>query len=128
MSSTFNKRIMLVSGHDKSHISTTNFLKLAYEGKKIEEKKFYCSSASTEHIKLSQKRTMELFSTLQRKYSRNKRWKCDSIPNSMSGKKGAVDFMNNLLVGSGWEESLKTLSVIIYKLLNTEEEVKSNRT
>lgn len=98
---------MLVPGCDKSHISTVNFLKLAYESmKKREEKKFDRSSLSKEHIKLSQ-RTTELFSTLQLKYSRNKRLKCDSILHAMPGRKCAVDFMSNLPVGSGSGETLK---------------------
>ena len=67
-----------MTGCDKSHISTVKFWKLAYKGiKKREEKKFYCSSSAKEHIKLSQRRTMELFSTLQLKYFRNRRLKCD---------------------------------------------------
>lgn len=95
---------------------------------KREKKKVYYSSASTEHIKLSQKRTISLFSTLQLKYSRNKRLKCDLIPNATSERKCAVAFMNNSPVGSDLEESCKTLSIIIHKLLNTEKEIKSNRT
>lgn len=97
--------------------------------KKREEKKFYCSSSSKEHIKLSQRRTMELFSTLQLKYSRNRRLKCGLILNAMPERKCAVGFMNHLTVGSGLGDSLKTLSIIIiYKLLNTKEEARSNRT
>lgn len=72
---------------------------------------------------------MELFSTLQQKYSRNRRLKCDLILNAMPERKYAVGFMNNLTVGSGLGDSLKTLSIIIiYKLSYTKEEAKSNRT
>lgn len=72
---------------------------------------------------------MELFSTLQLKYSRNRRLKCDLILNAMAERKYAVGFMNNLTVGSGLGDSLKTLSIIIiYKLSYTKEEAKSNRT
>lgn len=96
---------------------------------KREGKKFYCSSSSKEHIKLSQRSTTELFSTLQLKYSRNRRLKCESIFNAVPGRQCAVDFKNNFPVGSGLGESLKTLSIIIIvKLLNTKEEVKPNRT
>ena len=88
--------------------------------KKREEKKFYCSSSSKEHTKLSQRRTMELFSTLQLKSSRNRRLKCDLILNAMPERKYAVGFMKNLTVGSALGDSLKTLSIIIiYKLRNT---------
>lgn len=117
-------------GCDKSHISTVKFWKPAYKGmKKREEKKFYCSSSSKEHIKLSQRRTMELFSALQLKYSRNRRLKCDLILHATPERKCTVGFLNNLPVGSGFGDSLKTLSIIItYKLLNTKEKVKLNRT
>lgn len=72
---------------------------------------------------------MELFSTLQLKYSRNRRLKCDLILNAMPERKYAVGFMNNLTVGSGLGDSLKTLSIIIiYKSSYTKEEAKSNRT
>lgn len=105
----------------KLHISIVNFWKLAYkEMKKREEKKFYCSSSSKEHTKLSQRRTMELFSTLQLKSSRNRRLKCDLILNAMPERKYAVGFMKNLTIGSGLRDSLRTLSIIIiYKLRNT---------
>lgn len=47
----------------------------------------------------------------------------------MPERKYAVGFMNNLTVGSGLGDSLKTLSIIIiYKLSYTKEEAKSNRT